>query len=81
MSAVEVELHRKLGVKKPCPLSVELEQIRSNEPVDLLVSGGEGRWWSVEVVLKRRQPVQVEAQSGEPTGKTTIPTLLVPING
>ena len=42
MSAIEVELHRKLGVKKPYPPSVELEQICSNEPVDLLVSGGEG---------------------------------------
>ena len=35
MSAVEVELHRKLGVE-PYPPSVELEQIRSDEPVDLL---------------------------------------------
>ena len=81
MSAIEVELHRKLGVKKPCPPSVELEQIRSNEPIDLLVSGGEGRWWSVEVVLKRGQPVHVEALSGEPTGKAAIPTSLVPIGG
>ena len=56
MSAVEVELHKKLGVE-PCPPGVELEQIRSDEPVDLLVSGGKGRWWSVEAVLKRRQPV------------------------
>ena len=79
--AIKVELHRKLGVKKPCPPSVELEQIRSNEPVDLLVSGGEGRWWSVEAALKRRQSVQVEAQASEPARETTIPTTLVPIRG
>ena len=58
---IEVELHRKLGVKKPCPPGVKLEQILSNDLVDLLVSGEEGRWWSVEAVLKRRQPVHVEA--------------------
>ena len=81
MSTIEVELHRKLGVKKPCPPGVELEQIRSNEPIDLLVSAGEGRWWSVKAVLKRRQPAQVEAQWGEPIGKMTIPTSLVPISG
>ena len=59
--AVEVELHRKLGGKKPCPPGVKLEQICSDDLVDLLVSGGEGGWWSVEVVLKRGQPAHVEA--------------------
>ena len=52
-----------------------------DDVVDLLVNGGEGRWWSVEVVLKRRQTAHVEAQLGEPDGKMTIPTSLVPISG
>ena len=54
---IEIELHRKLGVKKLSPPGVKLEQILSDDLVDLLVSGGEGRWRSIEAVLKRRQPV------------------------
>ena len=37
---VEVELHRKLGGKKPCPPGVKLDQILSDNLVNLLVNGG-----------------------------------------
>ena len=81
MPAVEVELHKKLEGKKPCPSGVKLDQILSDNLVNLLVSGGRVGWWSVEAMLKRGQPAHVEAQSGELAGKTAIPTSLVPISG
>ena len=80
MSAIEIELHRKLG-GKPSPPGMKLEQVLSDNLVDLLVSGGEGRWWSVEAILKRGQPVHVKAQPGEPAGKMTLPTSLVSLSG
>ena len=61
MSAVEGELHRKLGGKKLCPLGVKLDQILSDNLVNLLVSEGRMGWWSVEAILKRGQPAHVEA--------------------
>ena len=77
--AIEIELHKKLG-GKPSPPCMKLEQVFSDNLVDLLVSGGEGRWWSIEAILKRGQPVHVKTQSSEPTGKITIPTSLVSRN-
>ena len=80
MLAVEVKLHRKPGGKKPCPPGVKLDQILLDNLVNLLVNGGEMGWGSIEAILKRGQSAHVEARSGEPAGKTTIPTLLVPIS-
>ena len=39
MPAIKVELHMKLGWKEPYLEGVELEQVLSDDLVDLLVSG------------------------------------------
>ena len=39
MLAVKVQLQKKLGWEESCPEGVELEQVLSDDLVDLLVSG------------------------------------------
>ena len=55
--AVKIKLHRKLEGEEPCPEGMELEQVLSNNLVDLLVSGRGMGGWSVETVLKGGQPI------------------------
>ena len=80
ISAVKIELHKKLKGEEPCHEGMELEQVLLHNLVDLLVSGrGIGRW-SAETVLKGRQFVQVEAKTCELVGETIVPTSLVSLN-